>query len=385
MIELDDRLLALRQEIRVLAEPLRERALDLEADPQAIKGYLDLPVMRFLASMLIPPEYQQARLRVGPYAYYGTECLERVVAAEEIARADAAALIAAPGPSLSGVLIAALADEAQKQWYYDRLLTRPTWTFFALTEPDRGSDAGRLSTCLRPSASGGWMLNGAKRYIGNGTRASLGAVIARQSDGPLGVTAVLIETGVPGFAATAIPTVGLRAAQLSAISLSDVAVTDDQVLGRHLSASRRGMRAVVQTLNQLRPGVAAIALGISAAAIDYARAHRAALRAWERHELEQFESQLTAARQLVYQAARSVGKDADNGALASAAKARAASLAEQVTLFAPRLFGPGARIDHPMLDKLARDARGTEFMEGTSSIQKLTLFSGYVRGRLAHA
>ncbi len=385
MIELDDRLLALRREIRVLAEPLRERALDLEADPTAITGHLDLPVMRFLATMGIPPEYQQARLCVGPYRYYGMECLERVVVAEEIARVDAAALIAAPGPSLSGVLIRALADEAQKQWYYDRLLARPTWTFFALTEPERGSDAGRLSTRLQPSACGGWRLNGAKRYIGNGVRASVGTVIARQSEGPLGVTAVLIETSAPGFTATAIATVGLRAALLSAITLSDFAITGDRVLGRHLSASRRGMRAVVQTLNQLRPGVAAIAVGISAAAIDYVHTHRKTLRAAEQHELERFESQLTAVRQLIYRAAVSIDMDPDNGMLASAAKARAASLAEQVTLFAPRLFGPGARIDHPMLDKLARDARGTDYMEGTSNIQKLTLFGGYIRGRLAHA
>lgn len=387
MIELDDRLRTLRGESRAAAAELRELALELDADPDAIGKYLDLPALSLLATTLIPVQYRGAPMRLGRYAYDGMQCLERVVVIEELARGDSGAMLAAPGPSLSGVIVHELADEEQKHWYYGQLLAAPTWTCFALTEPGKGSDAGRLDTALRPAGGtdGTWLLSGAKRYIGNAVRAALGVVIARRSAGPLGITAVLVDTSDPGFTASAIPTVGLRAARLSAITLADVQVPADRVLGRHLPASKRGLQAVVRTFNQLRPGVAALAVGTAAASLDYVRKHAGPLRSADAEALVDFERRIEAVRQLVRAAAVTVDADQANGSVGSAAKARATRLAEQATLFAPRFFGPGARIDHPMLDKLARDARGLEFMEGTSNIQKLTLFQSYAKGRLAHA
>ena len=385
MIELDDRLLALRAEARRFGDDLRAHALDLDEDPDAIYRLVDLPGISYLATTLIPPRYQPAPQRVGSHRFYGMCCLERVIALEELARGDAGALLAAPGPSLSGVLVNELADDEQKEWYYGELCARPTWTCFALTEPDHGSDAGALNTTItRSEEDRGWRLNGAKRYIGNGVRASIGVVIARRSSGPLGITAAIVDTGAPGFHADVIQTSGLRAARLSALSFTDVPIPADRILGRHLPASRRGMRGVTRTFNQLRPGVAALAVGVAGAALDYVKVNRRTLSSIQRHELQVLEMRVAAARELVYRAAIAVDADADDGSLGSAAKARAASLAEQVTLVAPRFFGIGARLEHPMIDKLARDARGFEFMEGTSNVQKLTLFQGYLKGKASH-
>ncbi len=386
MIELDDRLLALRNETSRLGDDLREHALELDADPDAIHRMVHLPGFHYLASTLIPVQYQPEPFRVGPHRFYGMCSLERVIAMEELARGDAGALLAAPGPSLSGVLVNELADDEQKQWYYGLLCARPTWTFFALTEPDRGSDAGALNTTVCPSTVGeSWRLNGAKRYIGNGVRASIGVVIGRRSPGPLGITAAIVDTSAPGFRAEVIPTSGLRAARLSALSFADVPIPAERILGRHLPASKRGMRGVVRTFNQLRPGVAALAVGVAGAALDYVKANRRMLSSVQRHELQVLEMRIAGARELVYRAALAVDADPDAGALGSAAKARSAALAEQATLLAPRFFGAGARLEHPMIDKLARDARGFEFMEGTSNVQKLTLFQGYLKGKLSHA
>jgi len=141
----------------------------------------------------------------------------------------------------------------------------------------------------------------------------------------------------------------------------------------------------VRTFNQLRPGVAALAVGVAGAALDYVKANRRMLSSVQRHELQVLEMRIAGARELVYRAALAVDADPDAGALGSAAKARSAALAEQATLLAPRFFGAGARLEHPMIDKLARDARGFEFMEGTSNVQKLTLFQGYLKGKLSHA
>jgi acyl-CoA dehydrogenase len=381
MTELDDRLRTLREQVREWAAELRPHAMELENDPDLIRRHLDLPAVRYAAKMLIPPDLQDDPVRIGRYSYHGMQALERVVAAEEIAAGDAGMFLASPGAALSGVLVGMLGDQEQREWYFGRVRDQPTWTFFALTEPAHGSDASAMSTSLRPDGAGGYALNGEKRYVGNAARAQMGAVFARTGPGPLGVAAVLVDTAVEGFQATPLPTVGLRGAQISAIRLDGVRVPAERVLGRHLSASAAGMWAAVRTFNLLRPGVAAIALGIARAAFEYAGAHPTELSSGDREELIRIGWRIQATRLLIWRAAAAVDRDPREGHLASAAKAQAAQLAEETTLLVLRMFGPGARFEHLLLDKLARDARGVEFMEGTRDIQRLGVCQALVSGR----
>jgi acyl-CoA dehydrogenase len=386
MVVLDERLLAARHAARGWAADLRRTALELDADPDTVYRSLDNPAVRHLATMLIPAEYNSAPAVIGGYRFYGMTALERAVFAEEVASGDAGMMLAAPGASLSGVLVHLLADAQQKEWFYGRLLARPTWTFFGLTEPDRGSDAGSMVSALRPDPDGdGALLTGAKRYIGNASRAQLGVVFARDRPGPIGARAVLVDTADPGFHAEPIPTIGLRGAQISAVTLTDVRIPADRMLGRHLSPTRRGVWSGVQMFNQLRPGVAAIALGVARAAHSYIRENRRDLRGAERDIAQRLELRIEGVRRLVYRAAAEVDANPASGYLASAAKARACRLAEIATSQAFGFFGVGARLDHPMLDKLARDARGVEFMEGTGNIQRLNVFQGLVQSKLPRA
>lgn len=137
--------------------------------------------------------------------------------------------------------------------------------------------------------------------------------------------------------------------------------------------------------NQLRPGVAAIALGIARAAHEYVRDNRRELRGAEHDAAQRLELRIEGVRRLVHRAAAEVDANPASGYLASAAKARACRLAEVATTQALGFFGVGARLDHPMLDKLARDARGVEFMEGTGNIQRLNVFTGLVQSKLPRA
>ncbi|MEI5527103.1 acyl-CoA dehydrogenase family protein [Streptomyces brasiliscabiei] len=383
MIELDDRTRAIQRRARAWARELRPLALELDQDPDAIHRHLDAALVSYLSRMTVPPEFNPDPVVVDGHRFYGTGTLERVVVAEEAAVGDTGMLLASPGPLMAGVLVDVLGDERQKAWFYGRIMEKPTWTFFALTEPDRGSDAGAMDTTLTPDGDRHFVLRGAKHHIGNAARADLGIVFARTRPGPLGVTAVLVETSAAGFAAVALETIGLRGLRLAAVTLDDVRVPADQVLGRHLRPTQRGMWSAVQGLNRLRPGVAAVGLGIARAAYEYVLENRRAPSAAERRRLDRLGLRLTALRQLVWRSAIAVDdNDPSAGYLASAAKARASRLAEEATLAALGFFGPGARLDHPLLDKLARDARGVEFMEGTGNIQKLNLFSGLVQGGL---
>jgi alkylation response protein AidB-like acyl-CoA dehydrogenase len=137
-----------------------------------------------------------------------------------------------------------------------------------------------------------------------------------------------------------------------------------------LPAARRGTWGWLRVFNLLRPSLAAMAVGVARAASEYARA---AVPRSDVDRLDAIDRRIDGVRQLVYEAASAVDADPGAGSLASAAKARAARLAEDVTLAALECLGAGARFEHPLLAKLARDARGLEFMEGTGHVHRLLM------------
>jgi acyl-CoA dehydrogenase len=200
----------------------------------------------------------------------------------------------------------------------------------------------------------------------------------------LALTALLLDTAVAGFTATPLPTLGLRAAGLGHLRLDQVTVSPEQILGRHLPATRRGLWAALRLFNRARPLVAAVAVGVARAAYQYVLAHRAVLPAAGHVTLDRIAHRLVATSLLVHRAAAAVDAEPSSGYLGSTAKVRAVSLAEDTTAAALTFFGPAARLEHPFLDKLARDARGLEFMEGTTNIQKLNLVAGFHRGHIGH-
>ncbi|MGV9884736.1 acyl-CoA dehydrogenase family protein [Streptomyces sp. NPDC003006] len=386
MISLPGSLATTHQYVRGWADGLRAGALELDRDPDAIHRYLDLPAVRFLAGHEVPPGWERSSRDAGSGPAHGLATLERVLVSEELARGDAGMMLASPGPSMCGVLLGVLGSQEQRDWVYGRLAERPRWTCFALTEPERGSAIGEMTVTLTPVGDGSYVLDGEKRYVGNGARADVAAVFARVAGTErLGVMAVLVDTSDPGFRAEPLPTVGLRGVQLTHITLDSVPVPAGRVLGAHLPPTRRGMWSIVNVFNQLRPSVAAIALGIARAAHEYVGEHRQLLRGAERELFDELGRRIDAARLLTYRAALAVDARPSAGHLASAAKARACELAEDVTIQALGFFGPGARLDHPLLDKLARDARGVEFMEGTRTVQKLNLFQGLHTGKVGRS
>jgi alkylation response protein AidB-like acyl-CoA dehydrogenase len=373
----------LRELAREYAQTLRRTALELDRSPargiRLLAG--DLSWQQLIG---MPAEYSPDPLRIRGRPVYVDRCVEQVVVFEELARVDAGAALALPGPSMSGSVVADLADPVQRERYYGRLAESPTWTFFAMTEPERGSDPAAMRTTLRADPSG-YVLDGAKRFVGNGARAGIGVVFARRAPGPLGIAAVLLETDRPGYTGVPLETLGLRGLQLSDIRLAGVPVGEDDLLGRHRPGTRQGMWAATRTFNRYRPVVACLALGVAQAAQDYILEHRRFLRSEEQDLLARFADRLPGVRALVLAAAQSADRDANDGTLASAAKVRAVQLAEDITVAAVRLFGPGARWEHPLLDKYLRDARAFELMEGTGNIQRLNVGQGYLRGRLSHA
>ncbi|GAA2868972.1 acyl-CoA dehydrogenase [Actinoplanes cyaneus] len=373
-----DRLGLLRDQVRDWAQDLRPYGDALDRDPGVVERLLHLPIMAWSARLQIPAAYNPDPLVLGGETFYLTGSAERTVFCAEVARADLGMMLALPGASMAGTLVSVIGDEAQRAWFYGRLRERPTWTFFGLTEPGGGSDAAALRT--RGVTRGDEVvLTGAKRYVSNAVRAALGVVFFRSGDSPLSVGAALVEAGTPGLRVAPIETIGVRGAQLGAITLDAARIPADRVLGRHRSPVRRGMWGWLRTFNLLRPTVAGMAVGVAWAAYDYAREHRDALSHAGRESLEPTRRRIEAVHRMTVRAAESVDRDPGNGAQASAAKLTAADLAAEVTRDVLGRLGPGARVEHPRLERLARDARALDLMEGTGNVQRLSLATAYLR------
>jgi alkylation response protein AidB-like acyl-CoA dehydrogenase len=379
MIELSDRLRAVRDSTHEVAADLRARALSVDADPDAMDSHLDSPVFRRMQAVSTPAKYRPA---TDP-SFEGPDdvsCLEHVIGTLELGWGDAGMILSCPGPALAGVVVEHLGSQEQKEYFYRRLEDRRTWTFFAMTEPGRGNDATAMATRLDPDGAGSYLLHGSKRYIGNGARGGIGVVFARTGRSPLSIRAALVEPPAPGWSGRRLNMVGLRGAYLSELEFDGVPVAKHMLLGEHLPATQRGMWGAIKTFNKMRVQVSALAVGTAVAIWDYVAEHHQEASRTARAALPVVKAQVEAARQLVYEAAVRVDNFPGSGYMPSAAKLGATRTATRTAAWAAAALGPASLIEHPLVEKWSRDVCGFEFMEGTGNIQRLHVAQGYHAG-----
>jgi glutaryl-CoA dehydrogenase len=168
--------------------------------------------------------------------------------------------------SVQGALVMypihAFGSDAQKDRWLPALQSGRAIGCFGLTEPDFGSHIAALRTRAERRGAG-WVLNGAKRWITNGTLADVAVVWARTDDG---VAGFLVEKGTPGFEARDIKgKFSLRASVTSELFLSDVEVPESARLPK-----AEGLKAALSCLTQARYGIAWGALGAATACYDEA-------------------------------------------------------------------------------------------------------------------
>ncbi|WP_405594733.1 acyl-CoA dehydrogenase family protein [Streptomyces sp. NBC_01092] len=357
-----------------VATDLRQRALAIDADPADMEPHLGSVAYTFNRVGATPYRFRESQWSLIDSGGAEPSCVERVIASMEWAYGDAGALMACPGPALAGLAVDVLGNEAQQEYFYGRIADGRTWTFFAMTEPEVGSDAAQMRTRFERDDSGDYVLNGAKRYVGNGDRGTIGVVWARTSDNLLGIRAALLDLPAEGCTARALPMLGLRGARLSEMSFTNVRIPAKMMLGEHLSASRRGLWGAMRSLHTMRLVVGALAIGTARAILDYVAEFFPTARG-----AETMGDRIAAARASMLDTAAAIDTDPDRAHLCAAAKLTGSRLAAEASGWALAVAGPGAWADHPLLEKWHRDARGFEFMDGTSNIQRLHLAQGYLR------
>ncbi|PRY38131.1 acyl-CoA dehydrogenase family protein [Umezawaea tangerina] len=374
---LDGPLRRLHAQCREVAPSFREVGVALDRDPDSIRDFLHLPAFGVLGQVFTPPEYQTGDLVVDAF---DPTCTALCVVLEALSHGDPGAILAGPGAGLCRDVVRELGDDAQREQFFGRVDDGPTWTFFGLTEPGKGSAALELDTRLTPAPDGdGWLLHGEKKYIGNGARAQIGVVFCRRAPGPWGIEAVVVDPSAEGFSGELLPMVGLRGARISHLRFDAVRVPADRVLGRHRTPSRRGIYGALHALLRFRPGLGAMTLGLTQAACDYLAEHRPVLPKADQARVDALLDRIAAVRRMMYDVAADVDRGVVNAHRIGTVKMRAAQLGERATLLAAELLGPASLIEHPWLEKAYRDLRAFEFMEGTSNLHRLSVFQGLLK------
>lgn len=316
------------------------------------------------------------------YGGGGAEGLsEAVSVVEELAWGDSPIGMVITQVGFFAAPVMALGSEEQRRRWLPRCTgTDVPATAVAITEPDAGSDAAALATTAK-RVDGGYVLDGDKKFIGNGNIADLCVVFATVDPGSRskGVTAFVVESGDPGFQrGRRLPKTGSRCFPAGELHLQDCFVSDDRMLGEEGQA----FSGLMSTFDRARVQLAANSLGIARAALEEAVAHAREREAFGRRikDFQAVSFRLVDAKmkidqaRLVTQRAASLA-DAGEPFTVEAAQAKlAASEAAVFTTWAAmQTIGGAGYIRDSLVQKWWRDAKLDEIWDGTSDIMRLVV------------
>jgi acyl-CoA dehydrogenase len=314
------------------------------------------------------------------------------VSIEELSWGDAGLYLSIPNAGLGGAAVAAAGTPEQKERFLARFKGGdPKWAAMAITEPSCGSDSSAIQTTAVRDGDH-WVLNGTKIFCTSGLMAaekSDGFVVVwatlDRSAGRAGIKAFVVEAGTQGMYVTKVEDkLGIRASDTATIVLEDCRVPLDNILGSpEIPKTSEGFKGVMATFDATRPIVAASAIGVGRAALDFVKdtlkekgielryglsPHR--LTVLERDVMD-MEAQLQAARLLTWRAAWMMDNGLRNNLEASMAKAKAGLVVTQITQKAVELLGPLGYSRELLLEKWMRDAKINDIFEGTQQINQM--------------
>ena len=318
--------------------------------------------------------------------------LQLVVSIEELSWGDAGIYLSMPGPGLGGAAVGAAGTAEQRARFLSRFRSgKPKWAAMAITEPGCGSDSSAIQTTAVRDGDH-WVLNGTKIFCTAGHKAleeSEGFVVVwatvDKSAGRAGIKAFIVEHGTPGITVGKLEhKLGIRASDTAMLILEDCRIPLDNILGSpEVPKTSEGFKGVMATFDATRPIVAASAIGVGRAALDFVKdtlkergieiryglaPHK--LTVLERDVME-MEVQLEAARLLTWRAAWMMDNGLRNNLEASMAKAKAGLVVTHITQKAVEILGPLGYSRQLLLEKWMRDAKINDIFEGTQQINQL--------------
>jgi acyl-CoA dehydrogenase len=299
----------------------------------------------------------------------------------EMCWGDVGLLLTMPGQGLGNSAIAAVANDEQLARFKGK------WAAMAITEPEAGSDSAAIRTTAVKDGDN-YILNGEKIYVTSGERADLVVVWANvdPSAGRAGIKSFVVERSNPNMKLDRLEEkLGIRASDTAAFILQDCVVHKDNLLGDPEVVTDKGFGGVMQTFDNTRPLVAAMALGVARAALDETRklieeagftidydkptSHQIGAVA----EFIELEADWESAKLLTMQAAWMADNRKPNSVHASMAKAKAGRSGTDITLRCVKIAGSVGYSENALLEKWSRDSKILDIFEGTQQIQLLII------------
>jgi alkylation response protein AidB-like acyl-CoA dehydrogenase len=316
------------------------------------------------------------------YGGIGADKITECIFVEEMAKVCAGITASVNAHAdLSAFPILKFGTDAQKEKYLPRSIAGEIIGAYAITEPGTGSDAAALITRAERKEGGGWVINGRKNFITNGTICDY-CIVAAYTDRTKrgeGISVFIVDRDTPGFEVTRkLERMGHRSSDTAELAFEDCEVPDEALLGGKEGA----FGALMETLitGRVSHGVksAAIAEAALEAAIKYAGERETFGRPLSKHQAIRFKlatmaTQVEAAKSLAYKAAWLYATGQPCVKEASMAKYFSAEVADAVCREAVQIHGGyGYVIEYPV-ERYYRDAKLASITEGTSEIQQLII------------
>ncbi len=304
-----------------------------------------------------------------------------VLSALEAAWGDAAMLLSMPYQGLGNAAVSGVATDEQMQ-----RLGR-VWAAMAITEPDFGSDSAAVSTTAKLDGDE-YVINGEKIYVTAGSRATHIVVWATldKSKGRAAIKSFIVPREHPGVTVERLENkLGIRGSDTAVIRFDNARVPKDNLLGNPEIDSGKGFSGVMETFDNTRPVIAAMAIGIGRAALEELRrvlteagveisydrpSHAQSAPAAEFLRLE---ADWEASYLLTLRSAWQADNRIPNSKEASMGKAKAGRVGSDITLKAVELTGTTGYSEQTLFEKWARDSKIMDIFEGTQQIQQLVV------------
>ena len=317
------------------------------------------------------------------YGGVGGTYLDYCLAVEELSKCDGSTGVTiSVHTSLCCSCIDSFGTEEQKQKFLRPLVDGTSYGCFGLTEPNAGSDAaGQQTEAVYDEAADEYVINGSKIFTTNAEFADYCIVFAMtdKSQGTKGITAFVVDLRSPGVKVNpSIKRMGIRAASNCEVFYEDVRVP----AANRLSEEGKGFKIAMKALDGGRIGIAAQAVGIAQGALDIALAYVKERQQFGRpiaafqttqFKLATMQTEIDAARLLVYRAATTKDDGEVYGPQAAMAKLKASAVANDVCREAVQLMGGYGYCREYQAERYLRDAKITEIYEGTSEVMKMVI------------
>jgi acyl-CoA dehydrogenase len=302
--------------------------------------------------------------------------------AVEISWGDIALLLSVPRQGLGNAAISSVATPEQLE-----RLGKDVWAAMAITEPSFGSDSAAVTTTAVLDGDE-YVINGEKIFVTAGSRATHIVVWATldKSLGRAAIKSFIVPREHPGVTVERLEhKLGIKASDTAVIRFDNVRIPKDNLLGDPDIHVEKGFAGVMETFDNTRPIVAAMAVGVGRAALEELRkiltdagveisydkpAHAQSAAA---AEFLRMEADWEAGYLLTVRSAWQADNNIPNSKEASMGKAKAARVASDITLKAVEMAGTTGYSEETLLEKWARDSKILDIFEGTQQVQQLVV------------